>query len=212
MREHAVDACLLFNEPNIRYATGASAMPIYSMSTFVRCALVPSEGRPILFEHRELCSPLPSSGRGRAPDARVGVLRRPGVRSGDLGARDQGGDGRARRERRTRSRSTGSGRPASSPCQSEGVGLVDSAPITQEAREVKTPEEIQLFEVNGAVGRGDVVGVRAVARPRRAGTRSAGCAVGHRAARWRRVSGDEHRMLRPQHQPVEVGGDGACPR
>ena len=43
--------CAAVNEPNIRYATGASAMPIYAMSTFVRCAVVPAEGRPILFEH-----------------------------------------------------------------------------------------------------------------------------------------------------------------
>ncbi len=51
MRAQDLDVCLLFNEPNIRYATGASAMPIYAMSTFVRCAVVPAEGRPILFEH-----------------------------------------------------------------------------------------------------------------------------------------------------------------
>ena len=51
MHEHDVEVCLLFNEPNIRYATGASAMPVYAMSTFVRCALVPQEGTPILFEH-----------------------------------------------------------------------------------------------------------------------------------------------------------------
>ena len=51
MEAHGVGVCLLLNEPNIRYATGASAMPIYTMSTFVRCALVPAEGRPILFEH-----------------------------------------------------------------------------------------------------------------------------------------------------------------
>jgi Xaa-Pro aminopeptidase len=51
MRRHDVEACLLFNEPNIRYATGASAMPVWSNTTFVRCALVPAEGPPILFEH-----------------------------------------------------------------------------------------------------------------------------------------------------------------
>ena len=51
MRRHDVEACLLFNEPNIRYATGASAMPVWSNTTFVRCALVPAEGVPILFEH-----------------------------------------------------------------------------------------------------------------------------------------------------------------
>ena len=30
MRAHGVDVCLLFNEPNIRYATGASTMPMYA--------------------------------------------------------------------------------------------------------------------------------------------------------------------------------------
>jgi len=51
MRSHDVEVCLLTNEPNIRYATGASAMPVWSMSTFARCAVVPAHGVPILFEH-----------------------------------------------------------------------------------------------------------------------------------------------------------------
>lgn len=51
MRAHGIEVCVLFNEPNVRYATGATAMPVYSMSTFVRCAVVPQEGTPILFEH-----------------------------------------------------------------------------------------------------------------------------------------------------------------
>src|SRR6476661_4431930 len=65
MRAHDVAACVLFNEPNIRYATGASAMPVYAMSTFVRCAVAPKEARPVLFDH-------PNSVHGprlRAPDA-----------------------------------------------------------------------------------------------------------------------------------------------
>src|SRR5215471_17353712 len=51
MNTRGVEACLLFNDPNIRYATGTSAMPIWSNTTFVRCALVPAEGRPILFDY-----------------------------------------------------------------------------------------------------------------------------------------------------------------
>src|SRR5438093_1104648 len=66
MRAHDVAACLLFNEPNIRYATGASAMPVYAMSTFVRCAVVPQEGQPILFEHANSVH----RSRRRAPDVR----------------------------------------------------------------------------------------------------------------------------------------------
>src|SRR4051812_49984326 len=51
MAAHGLQACLLFSEPNVRYATGAITMPIWSMSTFTRCAVVPVEGAPILFEH-----------------------------------------------------------------------------------------------------------------------------------------------------------------
>ena len=51
MAAHGLEACLLFSEPNVRYATGAITMPVWSMSTFTRCAVVPAEGAPILFEH-----------------------------------------------------------------------------------------------------------------------------------------------------------------
>src|SRR5205085_10618130 len=51
MAAHGLEACLLFSEPNVRYATGAITMPIWSMSTFTRCAVVPAVGQPILFEH-----------------------------------------------------------------------------------------------------------------------------------------------------------------
>jgi len=51
MRGRDVDGCLFFHESNIRYATGASAMPVWNMTSFVRCAVVPAEGVPILFEH-----------------------------------------------------------------------------------------------------------------------------------------------------------------
>jgi len=51
MRAYGLEACLLFSEPNVRYATGAITMPIWSMSTFTRCAVVPADGAPILFEH-----------------------------------------------------------------------------------------------------------------------------------------------------------------
>ncbi len=51
MRDHDVEVLVLMNEPNVRYATGATAMPVYAMSTFARCAVVAHEGTPILFEH-----------------------------------------------------------------------------------------------------------------------------------------------------------------
>ncbi|HEU4403483.1 MAG TPA: Xaa-Pro peptidase family protein [Candidatus Polarisedimenticolia bacterium] len=150
MRARHVEACLLFNEPNIRYATGASAMPIWSNTTFVRCALVPAEGRPILYEH-------PNSRhlfRGLEADVRpmhawefyddtathatifaretVAALRERGVGSPRL-AVDR------------------LGTPGYVALQREGIVLEDSATVTTAAREIKTPEEIALFELNGAI-------------------------------------------------------------
>ena len=150
MRAHDLEVCLLFNEPNVRYATGASAMPIYVMSTFVRCAVVPAEGQPILFEHGN------SVHRSRrvADDVRpmhaweffddqaaeaatwarhtLDAVRELGV-TGDVVAVDR------------------LGTPGFLALQSQGITLVDAAPATQEAREVKTSEEIGLFDVNGAM-------------------------------------------------------------
>jgi len=58
MRSHGVEVCVLFNEPNVRYATGASTVPVYAMSTLVRCAIVPQEGTPRLVRTRELDASL----------------------------------------------------------------------------------------------------------------------------------------------------------
>jgi Xaa-Pro aminopeptidase len=150
MRTHDLDACLLFHEPNIRYATGASAMPVWSMSTFTRCAVVPAEGTPILFEH-------PNSvhrSRLRAPDVRpmhgweffddasseanvfareaVAALRELGWSGGRVGIDRLGAPGWLALE-------------------GEGLAPVDSSPATQEAREVKTSQEIALFRLNGRI-------------------------------------------------------------
>ncbi len=150
MRAQGVDACLLFNEPNVRYATGASAMPIWSNTTFVRCALVPAEGRPILFEHPNSIHLF----RNFEADVRpmhawefyddtathaaifaretVAALRGLGVTSNRL-AVDR------------------LGTPGFLALQREGIAFVDAAPVTTAAREIKTPEEVALFELNGAI-------------------------------------------------------------
>ena len=150
MGAHGVDVCLLFHEPNIRYATGASAMPVYAMSTFVRCAVVPQEGTPILFEH---ANSIHRSAL-RAPDVRpmhaweffddpqpeadtwaeetLAAIREVGG-SGDVVAVDR------------------LGVPAHLSLTGRGVTIRDAAPVTQAARAVKTSQEIVLLDVNAAM-------------------------------------------------------------
>ncbi len=148
MRVHELEACLLFSEPNARYATGATAMPIWSMSTFTRCAVVPAEGTPILFEHGnsvhrsaqraadvrrmniwEFFDDAGDQARVFAREA-VAALRELGVRGDRIGVDRLG-------------------MPGFLALQAEGLTLVDSSPATQEAREIKTSQEVSLFRLNG---------------------------------------------------------------
>jgi len=150
MRDHDVGALLLANEPNVRYATGATAMPVYAMSTFARCAIVPQQGTPILFEHGNSVhrSAL------RAPDVRpmhawefyddpepqaaiwaaetLAALEELGA-AGEVVAVDR------------------LGTPAFLALLERGVQLRDASPVTQQARRVKTPEEVALFDLNAGL-------------------------------------------------------------
>ncbi len=150
MRNHGVEVCVLFNEPNVRYASGASAMPVYAMSTFVRCAVVPQEGTPVLFEHAN------SMHRSalRAPDVRAmhawEFYDDPQAEA-DLWAeetlaviKELGSTGESVAVDRL-------GAPAYVALEHRGVKIRDSAPVTQEARRIKTPQELRLLDVNASM-------------------------------------------------------------
>jgi Xaa-Pro aminopeptidase len=148
MRFDGLDALLCFHESNIRYATGATAMPVWSMTTFVRCVLVPAQGEPILFEHpnsihrSRLVTPDvrpmeawefaddPAPFAARWADAIVDAL-------GEIGA----DGGRLALDR--------IGQPGALALAARGLAFVDAAPTMLRARWVKTPEEIALFRLNG---------------------------------------------------------------
>ena len=150
MRSRGVEACLLFNDPNIRYAVGASAMPIWSNTTFVRCALVPAEGRPILFDYpnaKHLFGDIEADVRAmHAWEFYDESETRARTFAGEINAalRDLGAtSGRLAVDRL--------GTPGFLALQRNGLALEDSAPVTTAAREIKTPEEIGVFEENGPI-------------------------------------------------------------
>jgi len=154
MRTRGVEACLLFNDPNIRYATGTSAMPIWSNTTFVRCALVTAEGRPILFDYPNAVHLFRDAAASPALDVRpmtawefyddtetraatfarqiADALRERGLSSGRIAVDRLGTPGFLALSR-------------------GGLTLTDSAPVTTAARAVKTPEEIEVLQANGAI-------------------------------------------------------------
>jgi len=150
LRRYDVEACLLFNEPNIRYATGASAMPVWSNTTFVRCALVPAEGPPILFEHpnsMHLFDGIEAQVRPMHAwefTDDVGTHAATFVHETVAAMRELGvADDRLAIDRL--------GTPGFLALQAAGISILDSAPIAMEAREIKTPEELELLAMGGEV-------------------------------------------------------------
>ena len=151
MRAHGADACLFFNQGNLRYATGSAIMTVYSMSACVRCALVPVSGRPILFEHSgslhlsrrivEDVRPMrawewtddPSAEAGRWAGEIADALRERGVTSKRLFVDVLG-------------------TPGYLALQREGIAIADTGRILLDAREVKTGEEIRVMEHNAGIG------------------------------------------------------------
>lgn len=150
MRAHDVEVCVLFHEPNIRYATGATAMPVWSMTTFTRCAIVAQHGEPILLEHPNSVHrsrlvatdvrPMHAWEFADDPATEAEIWAREAVDA----MRELGVDGREIAVDRL-------GTPGFLALAARGYTFRDSAPVTQDAREIKTSEEVRLFELNGAI-------------------------------------------------------------
>lgn len=64
MRHHDLAAVLLFDAYNIRYVTGTSIMPIWALHTLDRYILVPAEGAPVLWESPSALAWAAHPGRG----------------------------------------------------------------------------------------------------------------------------------------------------
>jgi len=152
MRARDVEACLLFNDPNIRYATGTSAMPIWSNTTFVRCALVPAEGRPVLFDYPNAVHLFRDAGASLDVRPMTAWEFYDDTETRAAAFARQIAD--ALRERGLSSMRLAVdrlGTPGYLALAREGLTLIDSAPATTAARAVKTPEEIAVLEHNGAI-------------------------------------------------------------
>jgi Xaa-Pro aminopeptidase len=164
MRAHDLEGMLLFSEPNTRYATGAACMPIWSMSTFTRCAVVPAEGTPILFEH--------GNSVHRSAERAVDVRPMHAWEFYDDAAAEARAFAReavaALRELDVTTKRVGVdrlGTPGFLALREAGLSLVDSSPITQEAREIKTPEETAAFRETGALVVDALSAMREALRP-----------------------------------------------
>jgi Xaa-Pro aminopeptidase len=164
MRAARADVALFFLPGNIRYATGTAIMTVYSMGASVRCALVPAEGTPVLFEHAESAH---VSAR-IAPDVRPflpweyfdDVEVRAGRWADEIVAAmgELGADPSVLFVDRLAT-------PAVLALHARGVALADVSSLSMDAREVKTPQELRAFAVNAELGMRLMGSVEASVRP-----------------------------------------------
>ena len=165
LARHDFPVALLYNMPNIRYATGVDVMSVWTAGTFARYCLVPAQGAPVLFEYsgsmhvsRKLVRDVRPAYTWRFGGAAARDKAREWARSIRAALADLG----LERERLAVDKLDAVGFLA---LQEEGIAIVDVGPATVDAREVKTPEEVALFALNGAIGDAMLAEFEAAIRP-----------------------------------------------
>jgi Xaa-Pro aminopeptidase len=165
LRRHDMPVALLYGTGNIRYATGADVMAVWTAGTFARYCLVPAEGAPILFEYK---------GSMHVSQKVVADVRPAYTwQFGGIAAREKAGEWARSIRSALRERGLERERVAVDrldttgflALQNENITLVDVGPATVDAREVKTPEEVQLLAVNGGIGDAMLADFEAAIRP-----------------------------------------------
>jgi Xaa-Pro dipeptidase len=86
LRRHDLPAALLFDAYNIRYVTGTSIMPIWSLHTLDRYVLVPAEGPVHVWESPSAYALLPQARRDSVRTARSWSVFDVGTRSAETAA------------------------------------------------------------------------------------------------------------------------------
>jgi Xaa-Pro dipeptidase len=152
MKEHGLAAALFFNPANIRYATGVDVMGVWTAGTFARYCLVPAEGSPVMFEYRQsmhVSEKLVDDVRPAVSWQFGGAAAWPVVQRWAAEIRDTMADLGVAGEPLGVDKMDTAGYLALTEL---GIRPVEVASVTVDAREVKTPEEVELMKINGSIG------------------------------------------------------------
>ncbi len=165
LRHHGLPVALLYSTANIRYATGVDVMSVWTAGTFARYCVLPAEGAPILFEYKGSIHVSSKVVR----DVRPAYTWQFGGREAREKAREWARSIRSvlrelglERERLAVDKLDTLGFLA---LRDEGIEITDVSPATVDAREVKTPEEIDVFKINGGIGDAMLAEFEAAIRP-----------------------------------------------
>jgi Xaa-Pro aminopeptidase len=151
MKQHDIPICLFFNPANIRYATGTDVMGVWTATTLARYCLLAAEHEPVLFEYRTSMHVSQKLVR----DVRPAIAWQYGSTLGAARARHW-----AESVKSVMAELGCAGAPLAvdkldgfgfQALAEQGVRVTDPSPATVDAREIKTPEEVQLMILNGAI-------------------------------------------------------------
>ena len=152
MRAGGMAVCVFFHPANIRYATGASMMDVFCAGISTRYCVVPAIGDPVLFEW-EMGVPYSSK---IVRDVRVaGWWQFTGTRRVETADRMAAEIRDVLSELGVAGEEVGVDRldiAGLLALQRAGLRVVDASPVTDAAREVKTPEEVNVMRFNGVIG------------------------------------------------------------
>jgi Xaa-Pro aminopeptidase len=165
MTRHDLAVCLFYNPASIRYATGTDVMGVWTAGTFARYCLVPAEGEPVLFEYKgsvHVSQKLVRDVRPAYAWQFGGTAGRDKAREWARSIRSVMKELGVEGERLAVDKLDGWGFLA---LQEEGIAITDASPATVDAREVKTPEEVALMTINGAIGDAMLAEFEAAIRP-----------------------------------------------
>ncbi len=165
MKRHDLPVCLFFNPANIRYATGTDVMGVWTAGTFARYSVVPAEGAPVLFEYRgsmHVSQKLVRDVRPAYSWQFGGLQSVDKAREWAASIRSVLGELGLAHARLAVDKLDTVGFLA---LQAEGIALCDPGPATVDAREVKTPEEVALFKINGTIGDAMLAAFESAIRP-----------------------------------------------
>src|SRR6266481_3069155 len=165
MKRYDLPVALLYTTANIRYATGADVMGVWTAGTFARYCLVPAEGAPILFEYKGSIHVSQKGVRDVRPAYTWqygGTAARDKAREWARSIRSTLRELGLERERLAVDKVDAAGFLA---LQEEGIAITDVGAATVDAREVKTAEEVALFAINGGIGDAMLAEFEAAIRP-----------------------------------------------
>jgi len=151
MRHHDIPICLFFNPANIRYATGTDIMGVWTATTLARSCLIAAEGDPIIFEYKTSIH----VSQKLVHDVRPAISWQYAGTQGAARARRWAGQ-----VKDAMAELGCAGAPLAVDkldgfgflaLTDAGIRITDPSPATVDAREIKTPEEVQLMVLNGAI-------------------------------------------------------------